>query len=391
MAASASDPTSKQYPIWITNQPGRQRLFYKIYFDEAGLNYHLIRKLSYNEDDANSVVKQITQLFNNTSRLDYFWNEATNERMSSEVINVILQSIEHSQLIYMLKYQDWDRYTALHRCAHNKRCDVIQMILNNLSEEECYRILSIRGTMWRWTPLSMSCSEGDTESVRVMLNHINQDMRYSLLHMRDEFSNTPLHYVSSDGHAVMKVIHESVTQTQWINLLQMKGDRAMTVLQYAVYWDQGVCWDEQSSIETIRESVSDKEWIKLLSTPLPKVNKRYHYKHRHQRVASKIDELRAEAKTASRVKSALLITDQSGKNQWIFSYYAMFSHFSLLCIAIQLNYAVMRQRSHYVSCVNLITWHLLQISVFSKSDYKQLVTGNTSKNVAIQEHRVVLS
>ena len=186
-AASASNTTTLQYPMWIVDD--------KIYCDEAELKHHLIQKLNYNEDNACRVIQQITELLNNNNGLRGFWSEAA-KKMSTEVIRVILQSIEHTQLIYMLSYQDVLGCTALLWCAHNKRSDVIEMILDCcVSEEQCYQLLSI--TDWAsQTPLHRPCVAGDTESVRVMLNHINQDMRYSLLHMRDEFSNTPLQYVS---------------------------------------------------------------------------------------------------------------------------------------------------------------------------------------------------
>ena len=295
-AASASNTTTLQYPMWIVDD--------KIYCDEAELKHHLIQKLNYNEDNACRVIQQITELLNNKNGLRGFCREAA-EKMSTEVIRVILQSIEHTQLIYMLSYQGVARLTALHWCAYNKRSDVIEMILDCcVSEEQCYQLLSITIGI-RWTPLYMSCEKGDTESVRVMLNHINQDMRYSLLQIIDpRFSSTPLHYASRNGNTdVMKMIHESVTQTQWINLLQMKGLGEMTVLQTAAYWDT-----QSDSIETIRESVSDEEWMKLVSTPLPEDHRRYD-ETKYQRAVSKIDELR----TAARVKSALLIANQSGE------------------------------------------------------------------------------
>ena len=301
-AASASNTTTLQYPIyhmWIVDN--------KIYCDEAELKHHLIQKLNYDEDNACRVIQQITELLNNSNGLygpKDFWSEAA-KKMSTEVIRVILQSIEHTQLIYMLSYQDvLGGDTALHECAANKRSDVIEMILDCcVSEEQCYQLLSITDR-WRQTPFHWSCGAGDTESVRLMLNHINQDMRYSLLQMRDMWSNTPLHHASRDGHTdVMKMIHESVTQTQWINLLQMKGLGEMTVLQTAAYWDR-----QSRCIETIRESVSAEEWIKLLSTPLPQYDPWCHDEAEYQRAVSKIDELR----TAARVKSALLIANKSG-------------------------------------------------------------------------------
>ena len=177
-----------------------------------------------------------------------------------------------------------------------------------VSEDECYQLFSITD-LWRRRPLHYSCIAGDTESVRVMLNHINQDMWYSLLQFRDRYSNTPLHYTSYNGHTdVFKMIHGSVTHTQWINLLQMKGRVEMTVLQTAAYFDK-----QARCIETIRESVSDEVWINLLSTPLPEYSGNIHHETPYQRAVSKIEELRTdELITAARVKSALLIANQSG-------------------------------------------------------------------------------
>ena len=111
---------SKFHPIWIALKPDFILSRYsEIYCDEARLKHHLIWKLSYNEDNANRVIKQITELLNKASALGDFWDEATKEGTSSEVVNVILQSIDHSQLITVLSYQDVGGYTALHWCAFN--------------------------------------------------------------------------------------------------------------------------------------------------------------------------------------------------------------------------------------------------------------------------------
>ena len=117
-----------------------------------------------------------------------------------------------------------------------------------------------------------------------MLNRVNQEMRYSLLQMTDWESNTPLHYTSRNNLTdVLKVIHESVTKTQWINLLRMKGLGEMTVLQTAVFLDK------QCSIETIWESVSDEVWIELLSSSLPEYDRWQHNELKYQRAVSEIE------------------------------------------------------------------------------------------------------
>ena len=294
MAASASNTTTVQYPIWIDEV--------EIYCDEAKLKHHLTHKLNYNENDAARIFQQISGHIEQNSFLYFFWWSAA-EEMSTEAIRVLLHSIEHSQLIRLLSYQDGLKYTALRCCAGSKRNEVIKVILDSVSEKECYQLLSITDDDLGWTPLHVSCMKGDTESVRLMLNHINQDMRYSLLQMPNEDGDTPLYYASYNGYTdVIKLIHESVTHSRWINLLQRKYVDVMTVLQTAAYENK------QSCIDTIRDSVSDEEWLQLVSTPLPEYNQRIHYELEYHQAVSRIDELRA----AARVKCVLLTQDKSG-------------------------------------------------------------------------------
>ena len=82
----------------------------------------------------------------------------------------------------------------------------------------------------------------------------------------------------------------------------MKGHNGMTALQSAAYWNN------QSCIDTIRDSVSVEVRIELLSTPLPQYNKWIHNIDGYGRAVSGIDELRA----AARVKSALQTEHHSG-------------------------------------------------------------------------------
>ena len=111
-----------------------------------------------------------------------------------------------------------------------------------------------------------------------------------------------LHYILQHancyGHTdIVKAIHESVTQTQWIDLLQIMGYRKMTVLQKAVYWNK------QSSMDTIRDSVSYQESIQLLSTPLPEYDRLIHDEKRYKQVVSRIDEMRAAARVVSALQT----------------------------------------------------------------------------------------
>ena len=51
MAASASNTTTVQYPIWIDGD--------NIYCDEAKLQKHLTQKLNYSETDTERIIQQI--------------------------------------------------------------------------------------------------------------------------------------------------------------------------------------------------------------------------------------------------------------------------------------------------------------------------------------------
>ena len=225
---------------------------------------------------------EITKHIN--GNLQYFWDKVA-RNMSTESLRVILQSVQHSQLNCMLSYPDSSYYTALNCCAYNLRGDMIKMILDCVNENECYSYLGTTEGKWGLAPIHWSCSKGDTESVRTMLCHLNQDKRYSLLQKtQDVFRNTPLHDASFGGHTdIMKVVHESVTQTQWMNLLELNGFRELTVLQIAAYQDR------QSCIETIRDSVSDEVWIELLSSSLPEYDRWQHNELKYQRAVSEIE------------------------------------------------------------------------------------------------------
>ena len=124
----------------------------------------------------------------------------------------------------------------------------------------------------------------------------------------------------------MKVIYDSVTKIQWVSLLQdgmdkpsvIWGPAYMTVLQTAFYQDK------QSSVEFIRNSVSDDIWLQLLCTRRLHQNNSHSYQASHynrhnspgyypwnenkvQLAAICIDKLRVEA----RVKS--LLNNDAGK------------------------------------------------------------------------------
>ena len=111
MAASAFYTSSEQYRIWIKRR--------KIYCDKAKLKFHLTQTLNYDENDVAKIIQQIAGHIEKYS-LSYIWRSAGWMKLSTEAIRVLLHSLEHSQLICLLRYQDENEFTALHWCADHE-------------------------------------------------------------------------------------------------------------------------------------------------------------------------------------------------------------------------------------------------------------------------------
>ena len=125
-----------------------------------------------------------------------------------------------------------------------------------------------------------------------MLDNINQDLRYTLLQTKDLPGGSALHLATYEGHVdIMIVIYESVTQTQWIDLLQIRGYSELSVTQRVVYYEK------RSSLDMIQDSISDQQWLKVLTTPLPNLRR-----DKYQMAVDRIDELRTAAKVNTVLK-----------------------------------------------------------------------------------------
>ena len=92
----------------------------------------------------------------------------------------MLQSLEYDHLVKLPNLKDSYGYTLLRCCSLEKRYDGLQLIAEHLSEKDWYKAIS-RANAWKWTPFHWSCYRGNSRLVRVMLDNISQDLRYTLL------------------------------------------------------------------------------------------------------------------------------------------------------------------------------------------------------------------
>ena len=302
METVRSAAISGQYPMWIDD-------LNIIGYDYERLNVHLSQVLNYGQETILQLRGELFKLLWSVEDIEDFWEVAA-EGFSTEVISIILQSLESTHLQYLLSYQNSDGDTALHRLANYRRADAINTVLDCVNEEWCYHLLQI-ASEYSGTPIHWSCEAGDGASLKVMLDHVNQDMRYSLLQMRNHGSNNPLHLaVRGDPSIITDVILPLVTKSLWIDILQMRGIGDMTVLQYICYvgWLR-YSFPLQTILNALKDAVGDETWLQLLSDPLPDLDNHLLRTNPHMvQSFDVIQELRAEAM----VKCVLKMGDIAG-------------------------------------------------------------------------------
>ena len=121
----------------------------------------------------------------------------------------------------------------------------MELILDSVSKGEWLRLLEDTD-MWDCSPLYWACRASYTECVSFM-QHRSQHMNSSHL------GGIPLHWGVYRGNIeALQTIHQFVTHSHWIHLLQMTTTDGSTVVHRAA-WNQSV-------MEAIRDTVSDEVW-----------------------------------------------------------------------------------------------------------------------------------
>ena len=239
-------------------------------FDARKLENHLIQQLSYNQTEASTLVDEITSLVreDNKSAL-----QTAVLRKAPHLVNVILQSVDPSERLRFIQIQaggadglyniarfhletyrqilqsvssDDERlqllhmeithgWTVLHHAAKDSATEIVQVILESVSEEMRYTLLSMEDYS-KVTPIHIACMwAGNSEVLEMMMRPITvEDMRYKLLQLPDVVGYTPLHVSASLGSTqCIRVIADSVSSQQLIHLLRITDVEGRTPLQEA--------------------------------------------------------------------------------------------------------------------------------------------------------------
>lgn len=240
--ASASD--TQAYPIWKGTDE-------QLYCDNSKLINHITCILHYNLKDGQRLTSQIVESLNRDEELQLAESE-----MQIETMKTIIHSIHPNQRFQSLAIGMDD--TIVHEYIKLQRNDIVTLIFDSLSEQECYEILLMEGLL-RKTALHLACEEGNTNALDIIHGHVDHDQWLDLLLMEDACNATPLHYAADLGHtAVVKFICQSLNAENWYNLVKTKTDVTGTVVHLAAKGGH------TEILNTVYESVTTNQWYYLL-------------------------------------------------------------------------------------------------------------------------------
>ena len=206
-----------------------------------------------------------------------------------DMIMKTLRTFEHTKLASLLNVQDRHGQTAQFYLASTNKGDVLRKILDSLDDtNELFNRL--RSTTKLRTPLHAACWHGDVTSVKAILDHGDQDMRYSLLKMRTEHGSTPLHCgLCSSRTEIFTYIFKSLAREQWYDLLTLHDNNGCTIVHKLAYTGN------DALLDTIKDTATIEQWLKLLCMAPPHQGSRQQ-EDAYERAKNKISELRTQAR-----------------------------------------------------------------------------------------------
>ena len=146
----------------------------------------------------------------------------------------ILQSISSDERLKILQIKDIRTGgTILHYAVSKSDAETVEMILECVSEEERYILLSAQ-TRYKLTPIHCACLNNNSRVLGLMIRLLKEETWYKLLQITIGGGATPLHQSVLRGHTqAISTIADSLTAQQLICLLGIADDYGRTPLQRA--------------------------------------------------------------------------------------------------------------------------------------------------------------
>ena len=248
--AAAAVPPKIGYPITL-NRNGT------VTFQARKLENHLIQQLNYNQTEASTLVDEIIRLVREDNK-SAFWTVAV-ERKAPHLVNFMLQSVDPSERLRFIQIQAGG-VNDLYVVARNHPETFRQILQSVSSDDERLQLLQMkrRGC----TVLHYATEFSATEIVQVILESVSEEMCHTLLSMEDEYNNkrTPIHVACIHGHyELLEMMMRLITVEMRYKLLQLPGPGGYTPLHWSA-----IMWGRTHHIRVIADSVSSQQLIHLL-------------------------------------------------------------------------------------------------------------------------------
>ena len=148
----------------------------------------------------------------------------------------ILQAMGSDERLQKLQIKhSWTGRTILHLAVSNPGAETVEMILECVSEEERYILLSVQDRD-NFTPIHFACLNDNSRVLDLMIRLFKEETRYKLLQITSASGSTPLHWSALRGHTqAISTIADSLTAQHLHHLLGITDDYGKTPLRRAQY------------------------------------------------------------------------------------------------------------------------------------------------------------
>ena len=161
------------------------------------LENHLIEQLNYNQTEASMLVDEITSLVREDNKSVL---RTAVEREAPHLVNVILQSVDPSERVRFIQIQAGGVRGLYDIAKYHLELETFRQVLKSVSsDDERLQLLQMKGN-FALTVLHYAAYDSATGRVKVILESVSEEMRYILLSKENNDKWTPIHIACMFGN-----------------------------------------------------------------------------------------------------------------------------------------------------------------------------------------------
>ena len=139
-----------------------------------------------------------------------------------EVIKVLLEGVTREQRLEVMRIQDKDKRTALHLAASNSNPEVIKVLFEGVTRERRLELIKAQDRNGP-SALHLAAMNSNPEVIKVLFEGVDPEQRLEVMRIQDKDKLTALHLAARDSNPeVIKVLLEGVTREQRLELMLMR-------------------------------------------------------------------------------------------------------------------------------------------------------------------------